>query len=91
MFSADPEEDPLAELFEYLTFDEVVDRRLGVMDLSAVDLCRRNDIPIIVFNLMEPGHMRAVVQGGQGGDTDQRRRNEGMKAEGGRMKPPSAP
>ena len=47
------------------TFDEVMDRRLGVMDLSAIDLCRQNNIPIIVFNLKIPGHMRDVVRGGR--------------------------
>lgn len=63
VFSADPVTDSSAELFKHLTFDEVVDRRLGVMDVFAIDLCRRSNIPIVVFNLKEPGHMRAVVQG----------------------------
>jgi uridylate kinase len=63
VYTADPMTDASAQLFEHLSFDEVVDRRLGVMDMSAIDLCRRSDIPIIVFNLKQPGNMRAVVQG----------------------------
>ncbi|MCP4246478.1 MAG: UMP kinase [bacterium] len=63
VFSADPVKDPQAELFDRLSYDEVLDRRLGVMDVSAIDLCRRNEIPIVVFNLKIPGHMRDVVQG----------------------------
>ena len=63
VFTADPLTDASARLFEHLCFDEVVDRRLGVMDVAAIDLCRRNNIPIVVFNLKQPGHMAAVVRG----------------------------
>lgn len=63
VFTADPVTDPAAKLFEHLTYQEVLDRRLGVMDVAAIDLCRQNNIPIVVFNLKQPGHMRAVVLG----------------------------
>ena len=63
VYSADPEQDPNAEHIPHLTYNEVIDRRLGVMDVSAVDLCQRSGIPIIVFNLKKPGNMRAVVEG----------------------------
>ncbi|HUU83286.1 MAG TPA: UMP kinase [Phycisphaerae bacterium] len=63
VYAADPVQDPSAELFEHLTYDQVIDQRLEVMDVAAIDLCRRNGIPIIVFNLKLPGHMRAVVEG----------------------------
>jgi len=63
VYSADPQTDPSAKLFDRLTYDEVLDRRLGVMDLAAIDLCRKNGIPLVVFNLNEPGRMRAVVLG----------------------------
>lgn len=63
VFTADPVTDPAAKLFEHLTYQEVLDRRLGVMDVAAIDLCRQNGIPIVVFNLKQPGHMRAVVLG----------------------------
>ena len=63
VYSADPEQDPKAKHIPHLTYNEVIDRRLGVMDVSAVDLCQRSGIPIIVFNLKKPGNMRAVVEG----------------------------
>ncbi len=63
VYSADPEKDPSAELFEHLTYDQVLDRRLEVMDVAAIDLCRKNNIPIVVFNLKQSGHMRDVVLG----------------------------
>jgi uridylate kinase len=63
VYSADPVVDPTAILYPHLSYDEVLRRRLAVMDLSAFDLCRCNNIPIIVFNLTNPGQMRAVVSG----------------------------
>ncbi len=63
VYTADPVSDPEAERIERLTYNEVIDRRLAVMDVSAIDLCQRSRIPIIVLNLMKPGNMRAVVQG----------------------------
>ncbi|MCH7814594.1 MAG: UMP kinase, partial [Planctomycetes bacterium] len=63
VYSADPLKDPKATLFDRLSYDEVLDRRLGVMDVSAIDMCRRNHIPIVVFNLKIAGHMRDVVLG----------------------------
>ena len=63
VYTADPVTDPSAERIDRLTYNDVIDRRLSVMDVSAVDLCQRSRIPIIVFNLKEPGNMRAVVLG----------------------------
>jgi len=63
VYSADPEKDASAEQIPHLSYNDVIDRRLGVMDVSAVDLCQRSGIPIIVFNLKKPGNMRAVVEG----------------------------
>jgi uridylate kinase len=63
VYSADPVTDPSATRIERLTYNEVIDRRLAVMDLSAVDLCQRSGIPIIVLDLKKPGNMKAVVQG----------------------------
>jgi len=63
VYTADPMLDPSADLLTHLTYDDVLDRRLNVMDVAAIDLCRRNKIPIVVFNLKLPGHMRGVVQG----------------------------
>ncbi len=67
VYSADPETDPSAKLIERITYNEVIDRRLGVMDVSAIDMCQRNGIPIIVLNFKKPGNMRAVVLGEEHG------------------------
>jgi uridylate kinase len=63
VYSADPETDPSATRFEKLTYNEVIDKRLKVMDVSAVDMCQRSRIPIIVFDLKRHGNMRDVVVG----------------------------
>ncbi len=63
VYTADPVADPSAERIEHLTYNDVIDRRLGIMDVSAIDLCQRSRIPIIVLNLRKPGNMRAVVLG----------------------------
>ncbi len=63
VYTADPVTDPNAKRIDHLSFDEVINRRLAVMDLSAVDLCQRSRIPIIVFDLKKAGNMRAVVEG----------------------------
>ncbi|MGD2110101.1 MAG: UMP kinase, partial [Phycisphaerae bacterium] len=51
VYTADPVTDPAAERIEHLTYNEVIDRRLGIMDVSALDLCQRSRVPIIVLNL----------------------------------------
>jgi len=63
VYTADPVTDPTATRIERLTYNEVIDRRLGIMDVSAIDLCQRSGIPIIVLDLKKPGNMRAVVLG----------------------------
>ncbi len=63
VYTADPMKDANAERIAHLSFDEVINRRLGVMDVAAVDLCQRGRIPIVVFNLRKAGNMRAVVMG----------------------------
>ena len=63
VYTADPVTDPTATRIERLTYNEVIDRRLGIMDVSAIDLCQRSGVPIIVLDLKKPGNMRAVVLG----------------------------
>lgn len=63
IYSADPVTDPGATRFESLTYMEVLDRRLKVMDATAVSLCMDNKLPIIVFNLRRPGNMRRAILG----------------------------
>jgi len=63
VYTADPVKDPSATRIDKLTFNEVIDKRLEVMDVAAVDLCQRNGIPIVVLDLKKAGNMRAVVCG----------------------------
>jgi len=63
VYDRDPEGCDDAKLHARLSYNQVLDDRLEVMDVSAIDLCRRSNIPIIVFNLKTPGHMRDVVAG----------------------------
>jgi len=63
VYSADPEKDPGAVRFEKLTYLEILERGLKVMDATAVSLCMDNNMPIIVFNLNRPGNIRRVILG----------------------------
>jgi uridylate kinase len=63
IYSADPVTDPTATKFDSLSYLEVLDRRLKVMDATAISLCMDNRLPIIVFNLREPGNMKRAILG----------------------------
>ena len=63
IYSADPETNPAATFFENITYREVLEKRLKVMDTTAISLCMDNKLPIIVFDVREPGNMRRVVLG----------------------------
>ncbi len=63
VYSSDPEKDPNAVKFERITFDEIIDRRLRVMDSTAFTMCRENNMPIIVFDMNKPGNLLRVVEG----------------------------
>ena len=69
VYTSDPARDPGAQRLEHLSFDEVIKRRLEVMDLPAVDLCRQAGIPIIVCSLREPGRIKSVAEGRKVGTT----------------------
>src|SRR5215813_8361919 len=66
VYSADPLQDPRATRYECITYQEVLEKQLRVMDASAISLCMDNDLPIVVFNLREPGNVRRVVMGEAG-------------------------
>src|SRR5256885_5529427 len=66
VYSADPMTDATAELFNCITYQEVLERQLQVMDASAISLCMDNNLPIIVFNMREPGNIKRVVIGERG-------------------------
>ena len=65
VYTADPEKDPTAVKFDRITFEEVLDRRLKVMDLTALTLCRENGLGIIVFDMDTPGNLGKVLAGEQ--------------------------
>ena len=66
VYSADPMTDETAELFNEITYRQVLERQLKVMDASAISLCMDNNLPIIVFNMRESGNIRRVVTGERG-------------------------
>ncbi len=63
IYTADPEKDPNATRFEQITFSEVYERSLNVMDLTAITLCQENNLPIIVFDMNKPGNFKRLMLG----------------------------
>jgi uridylate kinase len=63
VYSADPEKDPKAEKFDEISFSEVINRRLKVMDATAFTMCRDNNMPIIVFDMNTKGNLKKIVNG----------------------------
>lgn len=63
VYTADPEKDPAARKFDEITFDEVLARRLKVMDQTAFTLCRENGLQIVVFDMDTPGNLAKVLEG----------------------------
>jgi len=66
VYSADPMTDATAELFNEISYRQVLERQLRVMDASAISLCMDNNLPIIVFNMRQSGNIRRVVIGERG-------------------------
>ena len=65
IYTADPEKDPTAIKFDEITYDEVLNRKLRVMDLTAITMCRENDMPIYVFDMDTVGNLEKVMNGEQ--------------------------
>ena len=63
IYSADPARDPNAKRLARLTYIEVLNRGLQVMDTTAISLCMDNKLPIVVFDLTRPGNIKRIVQG----------------------------
>ncbi len=63
VYTADPEKDPTATKFDEITFDEIYNRGLKVMDLTATTMCKENNLPIYVFNMDVVGNLRRVIDG----------------------------
>jgi uridylate kinase len=63
IYSADPVKDPKATRFDRLTYQEVLERGLRVMDAAAISLCMENKLPIVVFDIRREGNIRRVISG----------------------------
>lgn len=63
VYTADPEKDPSATKFDTISFDEVYNRGLKVMDLTATTLCQQNNLPIVVFDMDTVGNLKKVLNG----------------------------
>ena len=63
VYSDDPKLNPAAVKLAEVSFSEVIAKELRVMDLTAITLCKENQLPILVFNVMEPGNLRRALQG----------------------------
>lgn len=63
VYTADPEKDPTAVKFDTITYDEVLQRGLKVMDLTATAMCKENNLPIYVFNMDVVGNLQKVLAG----------------------------
>ena len=63
IYTADPEKDPTATKFHDITYDEIYNRGLKVMDLTATTMCKENHLPIYVFNMDVVGNLKKVMQG----------------------------
>jgi uridylate kinase len=63
VYSADPRKDPAATRFDEISFMDVIAKDLRVMDLTAITFCKDNQLPILVFDLMEPGNLRRALGG----------------------------
>jgi len=63
VYSADPVKDKTAKRYDELSYDEVLDQKLGVMDATAIVLCRENNMPLRVLDMAKPGSVMRAVQG----------------------------
>ena len=63
VFAADPIKNPKAERYTRLTYDQVIEQRLGVMDLNAILLCQDNGLPLRVFNMNKQDALQGIVLG----------------------------
>ncbi|KUO60992.1 UMP kinase [bacterium BRH_c32] len=63
VYDSDPEKNPNANFFEEISYYDVLQKNLRVMDLTAISLCKENNLPIIVFNMDKPGNLMKVITG----------------------------
>ncbi|MBK5719410.1 UMP kinase [Dysgonomonas sp. Marseille-P4677] len=63
VYTADPEKDPSATKFDRISYDEVYNRGLKVMDMTATVMCKENNLPIVVFDMDTPGNLEKLIKG----------------------------
>lgn len=63
IYTADPEKDPNATKFTKISYQEIYDKGLKIMDLTATTLCQENGLPIIVFDMDRPGNLKKIILG----------------------------
>lgn len=63
VYTADPEKDPTATKFDSISYDEVYERGLKVMDMTATIMCKENNLPIVVFDMDTPGNLEKLMRG----------------------------
>lgn len=63
VYTADPEKDPKATKFNNISFTEVYEKNLNVMDLTAITMCKENNLPIMVFNMNIKGNLMRLLEG----------------------------
>lgn len=63
IYTADPEKNPEAVKFQEISYDEIYERNLKVMDLTAIAMCKENNMPIYVFDMDTPGNLKKVMMG----------------------------
>lgn len=63
IYTADPEKDPNAIKFDTISFDEIYNRNLRIMDLTATTMCKENNLPLLVFNMDQKGNLQKVMEG----------------------------
>jgi uridylate kinase len=63
IYTADPEKDADAVRYDEITFSEVYQKNLNVMDMTAITLCQENNLPIIVFDMNKPGNFMRIANG----------------------------
>ncbi len=67
IYSDDPQKNPLAEKYDRVHFDEASEKKLKVMDATALTLCRDQKMPLCVFSILKSGALKNAVSGGQEG------------------------
>ena len=69
IYTSDPEKDPSATRYDDISFNEVYEKDLKVMDMTAFTLCNENDLPIVVFDMNKEGNLQRIIDGDKVGTT----------------------